>query len=267
MKIGIVTDELSLNLPFALGASAALGIKRIELRNSHMGRVPFWDDESKEMLQDLIDDYEFKITALSPGTFKCKLQNPDLDEQFKTLEKTIEFAKEFEVEKIIIFAFEQTEDDGPSGYEKVLDYVGRAALLGQKNGIIIAAENEKGGYNDSFENILKLHNDLASTGLKLNWDPGNYHAACGLPYKQAYEGLKNHIANVHVKDSKGQGKEHAWKALGEGEIDWQGQINDLFGDMPDVDLTIETHAWPLLENSVKNLNMLKEYIGRAKNGR
>lgn len=265
MKIGIVTDELSLNLPFALGASAALGIKRLELRNSLMGRVPFWDDDSKEMLQDLVDDYDFEITALSPGTFKCKLQNMKIEAELAKLEKAIDFAKEFDVEKIIVFAFERSEQDTAADYDKVLDYVGQAALMGQKHGITIVAENEAGCYNDTYENILKLHKHLANTGLQLNWDPGNHHAASALDYKAAYEGLKDFIANVHVKDSKGQGKSHRWVALAEGEINWQGQITDLYKDMPDVDLTIETHAWPLLDNSMKNLELVNEYIRRAKN--
>ncbi|NLP48059.1 MAG: sugar phosphate isomerase/epimerase [Clostridiales bacterium] len=265
MNLGIVTDELALNLPFALGAAAALGLKRLELRNTLSGRVPFFDDDTKELLEDMIDDYDFEITALSPGTFKCKLDSPQAESQMANLAKTIELAKEFEVGKIIVFAFQRSPEDTPADYEKVLDYLGQAALLGQKHGIIIAAENEMGCYNDTYENISRLHKDLANTGLKLNWDPGNYHAASGLPYKQAYEGLKEHIANVHIKDSKGQGKEHRWVALGEGEIDWQSQISDLYRDMPSVDLVIETHAWPVLGNSLKNLELVKEHIRSAKN--
>lgn len=259
MNLGIVTDELSFNLPFALGAAAAKGIDRIELRMTSSGRVPFITDEEKEMLEDIRDDYGFKITAISPGTFKCKLRSPSFGEQLKNFEKALDFAEEFDVPKVIIFAVERSDDDTESDYEAVADAVGRAALLAKKRGIIIAAENESGCWNDTPESIARLHKDLAGTGLTLNWDPGNLHAACGLDYKAGYEPLKKYITNVHIKDSKGQGKAHRWVVLGDGEIDWKGQLADLMRDMPTVDMTVETHCYPLLENTLKNLKMIKEY--------
>lgn len=266
MNLGIVTDELSLNLSFALGAAAALGLKRIELRGTSTGRVPFISDEEKELLEDLIDDYDFKITAVSPGTFKCKLRSPQFKDQLKNFEKALDFAEEFEVPKIIIFAVERSEEDTANDYEEIINAVGEAALLAKTRGIIIAAENEHGCWNDTPESIIRFHNDLADTGLKLNWDPGNFHASCGLDYKSGYEPLKNFIANVHIKDSTGQGKMHNWVPLGNGEIDWENQIADIVRDMPNVDMSIETHSWPLLENTMTNLKLVNEYIRSAQNG-
>ena len=266
MKIGIVTDEISVNLPFALGAAAALGLKRIELRGTSAGRVPFISDDEKELLEEMIDDYEFKITAISPGTFKCKLRSPQFSEQLKNFEKALDFAEEYNVPKIITFAVERSAEDTPEDYQAIIEAVGEAAMLAKSRGIIIAAENEHGCWNDTPESIIRMHKDLADTGLKLNWDPGNFHASCGLDYKAGYEPLKKFIANVHIKDSAGQGKMHNWVPLGDGEIDWKNQIADIFRVMPDVDMSIETHSWPLLENTVTNLRMINEYIRSAQNG-
>ena len=266
MNLGIITDELSINLPFALGAAAALGLKRIELRGTSTGRVPFIAKEEKELLKDMIDDYNFVITAISPGTFKCKLRSPQFKEQIKNFEKALDFAEEFEIPKIITFAVERSEEDTENDYQAVINAVGEVALLAKSRGIIIAAENENGCWNDTPENIIRVHNDLADTGLLLNWDPGNFHAACGLDYQFGYEPLKKFIANVHIKDSVGQGKANRWANLKDGEIDWKGQIADLIRDMPDVDMSIETHCCPLLENTVTNLNLIYEYIGSAQNG-
>ena len=266
MNLGIITDELSANLPFALGAAAALGLKRIELRGTSTGRVPFISDDDKELLEDMVDDYEFKITAISPGTFKCRLRSPQFKDQLKDFEKALDFAEEFEIPKIIVFAFERSPEDTSGDYQTIIEVVGEAALLARKRGIIIAAENEHGCWNDTPESMIRLHSDLEHTGLKLNWDPGNFHAACGLDYTAGYEPLKKHIAHVHIKDSHGQGKEHRWVALGEGEINWKAQIADIVRDMPDVDMSIETHAWPLLENTMINLEAVKKHIRGAHNG-
>ncbi len=265
MKLGIVTDEIHANLPFALGAAAALSLKRIELRGTATGRVPMISEEDKELLHDMIDDYDFKITAISPGTFKCKLRSPQFKEQLKLFEKALDFAEEFEVPKIITFAVERSPDDTPDDYQTVIDAVGEAAFLAKKRGIVIAAENENGCWNDTLESIVMLHTDLDDTGLKLNWDPGNFHAASGLDYKAGYDILKDRIVNVHVKDSTGQGKAHRWVPLGTGEIDWKGQFAEIMRDMPDVDISIETHSWPLLENTLINLEAVKAYTKLTRN--
>ena len=259
MNLGIITDELSPNLPFALGAAAALGLTRIELRATMSGRVPFISDEEKELLEDMADDYDFKITAISPGTFKCKLRSPQFKEQLKDFEKALDFAEKFEIPKVIVFAVERSDEDTEGDYQQVIEAVGEAALMAKSRGIIIAAENEAGCWNDTLDGILRLHSDLADTGLTLNWDPGNFHAATGLDYKAGYEPLKKFITNVHIKDSMGQGKAHRWMPLGDGEIDWKGQFADIQRDMPKVDLSLETHCWPLLENTMTNLKMIEAY--------
>lgn len=266
MNLGIVTDELAVNLPFALGAAAALGLKRIELRGTSTGRVPFISDDEKELLEEFIDDYGFVITAISPGSFKCKLRSMQFKDQLKNFEKALDFAEEFEVPKIITFAVERSGDDNEEDYQTILEAVGEAALLAKKRGVIIAAENEAGCWNDTPDSIIRMHNDLADTGLLLNWDPGNFHASCGLDYKMGYDALKKYICNVHIKDSIGQGKEHRWAALGEGEINWQNQIAEILSDMPEVDMSIETHTWPLLENTMTNLRLINEYVRSAQNG-
>lgn len=267
MNLGIVTDELSANLPFALGAAAALGLKRIEIRGTSTGRVPVISKEEKELLKDMIVDYEFKITAISPGTFKCKLRSLQFKEQLKNFEKAMDFAEEFEIPKIIIFAIERSAEDTDDDYNTIIEAVGKVALLAKKRGFIVAAENESGCWNDTPESIIRMHKDLEDTGLLLNWDPGNFHASCGQDYKVGYEPLKKYITNVHIKDSIGQGKLHKWVALGKGEINWQAQIMDIVRDMPDVDMSIETHTWPLLENTMTNLKLMKDYIKGAQNGR
>ena len=260
MNIGIVTDEISPNLSFALGAAAALGVDRIEIRNTASGRVPDLPEDERELLHDLVDEYAFTVTAISPGTFKCKLNAETLERQFALLEKAFDFAEEFETKKIITFAGERSAGDTPDNYKRAVDALARAAQLAQKRGFILAAENEHGCYNDTPENILRFHRDLEGSGLMLNWDPGNCYRSGCTDYRDVYEPLKGLIANVHIKDTQGPNSRVPWTALGGGIIDWAKQLADIRRDMPSVDLSIETHCFPLLHNTIHNLGYVKNIL-------
>jgi len=260
MNIGIVTDEISPNLSFALGAAAALGVDRIEIRNTASGRVPELSADDRELLHDMVDEYGFTVTAVSPGTFKCRLNEETIERQFALLEKAFAFAEEFETQKIITFAGERGVLDTPDGYKKAVEALAQAAMLAQKRGFILAAENEHGCFNDTPDNILRFHRDLEGSGLMLNWDPGNCFRSGCTDYRDVYEPLKGIIANVHIKDTQGPDSRVPWTALGSGIIDWNSQLNDIKRDMPGVDLSIETHCFPLLPNTIHNLGYVKNIL-------
>ena len=260
MNIGIVTDEISPNLSFALGAAAALGVDRIEIRNTASGRVPDLSEDDRQLLHDMVDEYGFTVTAVSPGTFKCRLNEETLERQFVLLEKAFAFAEEFETDKIITFAGERAASETPDNYKSAVEALAKAALLAQKRGFVLAAENEHGCYNDTPENILHLHRDLEGSGLMLNWDPGNCYRSGCTDYRTVYEPLKGIIANVHIKDTQGPESRVPWTVLGSGIIDWASQLADIRRDMPGVDLSIETHCFPLLPNTIHNLGYVKKIL-------
>jgi len=265
MNIGIVTDEISPNLSFALGAAAALGIDRIEIRNTASGRVPDCSEDERELLHDMVDEYGFTVTAISPGTFKCKLNGEALQRQFALLEKAFAFAEEFETNKIITFAGERGAADTPDDYKRAVEALAQAAQMANKRGFILAAENEHGCYNDTPDNILRFHRDLEGSGLMLNWDPGNCYRSGCTDYRCVYEPLKGIIANVHIKDTQGPESRVPWTVLGSGIIDWAGQLADIVRDMPRVDLSIETHCFPLLPNTIHNLGYVRNILEGGEN--
>jgi L-ribulose-5-phosphate 3-epimerase UlaE len=82
-----------------------------------------------------------------------------------------------------------------------------------------------------------------------------------LPYPDGYEAIKKWIVNVHVKDTI-KGSLLACVPIGEGKVDWEGQIQALVRDRLVEHVTIETHCLPLIENSQKNLQWLRQRLGQ-----
>ena len=86
-------------------------------------------------------------------------------------------------------------------------------------------------------------------------DPGR-HA-------DGYRALKPWITNVHVKDTIA-GALVQCVAVGEGVVDWPGQLRALAADRIVGHVTIETHCPPLVEKSRQNLETVRGILEALK---
>lgn len=48
-----------------------MGVRHFELRTYNTDRVPLFSDFQKARIQELLDAYQAKVVAISPGIFKC----------------------------------------------------------------------------------------------------------------------------------------------------------------------------------------------------
>jgi sugar phosphate isomerase/epimerase len=261
IPLGIVTDEVCGDFRLAFQIVRELGLRQVELRMVGSSRVPFLNAEDQAWISRFLQETGIRITALSPGTYKCTLHGAEYSQQASIFRQTLDLAERWQVPKVITFAVKRSPLDQPADYQQICDELGSRAEEACRRGIALCAENESGWWNDTLENILRLHRDLAGSGLHLNWDPGNFLDAGASQYTDGYALLKPYIANVHIKDVRKTGEHHEWAPLGEGEVDWAGQLAELRRDLPAVDLTIETHVAPLLINSVNNLQYIRRIIG------
>ncbi len=67
MKIGIITDEISADPETAIELGVEWGIYDYEIRGFGNERVPLFSTYQKERLKELLNEYEVRIIAISPG--------------------------------------------------------------------------------------------------------------------------------------------------------------------------------------------------------
>ena len=261
LEFGMVSDEISPDFNEAVRYGSEWGISIFELRVLRTGRIPALDQSELREVQTLVKGNGLKITALSPGIFKLPLsQTAKLEEELATtFPKTLDLAREFGAPLVIAFGFQKEQNEKPEMFSQAVDFMSRAAEKAGKEGIRIIIENEPGFWCDSGANTAKLIQAVNSPYLRANWDPCNGYGTAERPFPEGYESVKQYIANVHVKDTK-EGSMIRCVPVGEGAVNWRGQLAALIRDQLVRHITIETHCLPLVEKSKQNVETLKQYL-------
>jgi sugar phosphate isomerase/epimerase len=262
LDFGFITDELSPTLAEALAHGLAWGVTRYELRMIADARVPFVSPADLRLLREAMRSEGVSITALSPGVFKGQASDTDTvrREIREVLPRTVDLALELGAPLVIAFGFQRGER--PHDEARAVDAMQLAADAAGSAGITLAVENEPGYYCDSGSNTARFIDRVASPFLKANWDPANAIGTGEDPFPEGYEALKPHVANIHAKDTN-EGSLVRCVPIGEGLVDWRGQTLAANNDGIISHITIETHCLPLLENSKRNLDTLREYLEQA----
>jgi sugar phosphate isomerase/epimerase len=262
MEFAFVTDELDREEPrAAIEAALEWGVTRFEIRNAYGARFPKQESEGLDELAALREEYAITYTAVSPGFFKCHLN----DEQHIAyalgdgLDITMEFMEGCDIPLLVCFGFEMatgTDDEAVALLQRMADRLGEHRLQG-------AVENETHCKFDTPARIAALLDRVDRPNLGANWDLGNLqeHAPDAIP--EGYDAVKPYIVNVHAKDVVLNPEGNAWTPIGDGVCDWAGQVNLLQRDRIVEHITIENHVGPLLEVGKRNLDLLRAMVASA----
>jgi sugar phosphate isomerase/epimerase len=264
LELGLVSDEVSPDFREAVRHGLGWGILRYEIRVLKSGRVPNVDPSEFDDVLACTREHGLRITALSPGIFKHPLsRTAELERELsETLPATIRMAKTCGSPMIILFGFQREKQEPAERINLARTYLRRAAEIGEKAGIRLAIENEPGFWCDTGANTRQLIESVGSPALGANWDPCNAYGTAERPYPDGYDAIKSVIANVHAKDTR-KGSLIECVPVGEGVIDWQGQVRALLKDRLVEHITIETHCHPLVECSRKNVETLRRMMAEA----
>ncbi len=261
MKLGIVSDEISLNFREAVSYGLEWGIEDYELRCVRSGRVPYISQEEIADILAMKKERGINITAISPGMFKLTLHDrKGLERELtQVFDDSMRLAERLGTNLIITFGIMRAPGD-EDGYQQVLDLFGRLAGRAQEHGFMLAVENEPGFWCDTGSGTARILQAVNSPHLMANWDPGNSFTGGERPYPDGYRALKDWVINMHIKDYVTTGDGYKAVVVGQGEIDYAGQLKELAHDRALHHVTLETHCEPLLETSRQSAAWLQRIL-------
>jgi sugar phosphate isomerase/epimerase len=286
MHISLITDEISADVETAVEIGVSWGIRDFELRTVGDDRAPNFSGYQKSRLKELMDEYQARVIAISPGLFKCpfagksrsrfsvQAMDYSLYQQWQSttnlirfhreelLPKSLEYAAEIGAKIVIIFSFQRSGSASVDAPDEIVEILQDAAIQAEHLGLQLAVEVENGYWADSGQHTLDLLSRANHPGLGVNWDPGNAFEAGDIPYPGGYQAIQKHVKHLHFKDILRLSNGACEYAI-EGQIDWAGQVTALLNDGYSGHISIETHMRPRLRSAELALQRLRQLVKSA----
>ncbi len=259
MEFAFVTDELSADPREAIEMGLEWGVTRFEIRNVLGARFPRLSPDALDDLIVLQDEYSILYTAVSPGFFKCRLDDKEAINYAlgEGLDLTFDFMEACDVPLLICFGFEMSPDSDA----EALALLGELADRAEDRRVGLAIENETHCKFNTPERIADLLKQLGKPNVGANWDLANLKDGASAGYPHGYELVKPYIVNVHVKDVRQNTQgEWEWCPVGKGVCDWRGQLLALKRDDTVEHVTIENHCGPPEQVGAENLAAIKSFL-------
>ena len=266
---GAISDEIHPDLESALLVMKELDMEYVELNTAWGKEVTDWSDDEVRTAVELIRRYDFKVSMVSSLFLKvCMLDtvekgkvadSPQFREHIRMLKRSIEIAEACDTKLVRTYSFRRVEMVGlgnpspilPRGgpidgdmMDKIREGMRIACDIVQTAGMTLGLENVRSCYGNSGENTRDIVDAVASSTLKVVWDPANAYVSSGAAYPEGYESVKPYVVHLHLKDAKIRDRATgltSWEAIGAGDVDYVSQMRALMADGYDRTLSLETH--------------------------
>jgi sugar phosphate isomerase/epimerase len=271
-RFGAVTDELDDDLDRALSIARDLGITAVELNQLWGRNVVELSEAEIVSAERILSAAKARVIAIDPPCFKpCVLdhlpvgrvaEDPEVARHLELLDRALGLARRFDAPFVRVFSFRRSGIvglgnpsprplDGGAIPEEMLDRIAEglreAARRAEDAGVTLLLENVRSCWANTGVNTAAVLEAVDSPALQALWDPANDFVSGGVPYPDGYEAVRPHMLHVHVKDARTVDAATgltAWAPVGDGEVDYQGQIRALLEDGYPGVLALETHWRP-----------------------
>ncbi len=256
-RIGAITDEFSQDLVVAVGAMRELGMKGAELRMIGGRNIMDLTDSEIDSAVAILRDNGLQVVSIASPLLKCTMPKaPELDARFEHLrfasdhkwddqpqlaDRAFEIALRTGAKIVRVFSCWRVVRP-EEVFERVVDSLQDLSDRAEKHGLIIGLENEPSCNIATAQETASILAAIDHPNLQLVWDPANAYISGENPFPGGYKLLDtSRVAHVHAKDCTLEDHKPVWEPLGEGDLDWQGQIDALAEDGYEGFIHLDTH--------------------------
>jgi sugar phosphate isomerase/epimerase len=256
-KLGIITDEISEDLGEALDFIAGYSLAYCELREMWGKNIMHLSTAELDRAKQLIERHRMKVSEIASPIFKYHLPempspHPNLPDTFKAadltdkdtenlLQRVFKLAPFFGTSKVRIFSYWRVEEP-EKAYPYVRERLAKAATLAAQHNITLLLENESDCNVGTGKELGRMLRDINSPHLHGMWDPCNAAQLGEVPYPDGYRQVRGLFPHMHIKDVKKDATTGGlmYVPVGEGMIDFRGQLKALLDDGYDGTMSLET---------------------------
>lgn len=246
-KLSVITDEVSQNLEVVARFAQRFNLNGLEIRS-------LWGKKTQELLgylgkiKKILSNYDLEISAIASPFFKADIDSEkEYQEHLGILRNCGALAKSLDTDIIRSFTFWR-KGNLSDNLERIVEKFQKPLEIIEAEGIILGIENEPSTFVGNGRELALFLDRLGSKNVKAIWDPGNdtFDTRGEIPYPEGYRYVRGRIVHVHVKDGVRRGAEGKYEgsAIGEGDVDYPGQLRALREDGYRGYLSLETHWRP-----------------------
>jgi L-ribulose-5-phosphate 3-epimerase len=252
-RIGAVTDIFSPDPLAAAAAMRALGMQGAELRTINGNNILDAGKEELDTALKAVWDNGLEVVAIASPLLKCRFD--EWAAQSRQAERAFEIAGMAGAKMVRVFSGARVAEPAKD-FELLVDLLQDLADKAGKHGLTIALENDRSCNVATAQELAGVLAAIDHSNLQVLWDPASAYISGEKPFPSGYQMLDvTRIANVHAKDCTLEGHKPVWEPLGDGDIDWQGQIDALAADGYGGYIHLETY-WTGIQDCVRNLKRM-----------
>lgn len=257
--LAAITDEFSPDIETAVKSMAEVGMTGAELRMVFGKNILDLTDDELDRAIAIVRAAGHEIISIASPILKCVLPDaPEVDARFqqdmfasrhtfadqpRLAARAFEIADRTGARIIRVFSYWRTVRPEEC-FTRIVEALDELARQAEPRGIIIGVENEHACNIGTGAETAKMLAAVDHENLKVVWDPANALVAGETPFPDGYTAIPpGRIAHVHAKDCHVTNHKPTFCAVGEGGVDWPGQIDALERDHYHGWISLETH-WP-----------------------
>jgi sugar phosphate isomerase/epimerase len=255
--LAAITDEFAPDLEAALAGMAEVGMTGAELRLISGRNMIDLDDREIDRVREAVLAKGMQVISLASPLLKCVLpDSPPLDtriehdvfgspltyaDQPRLTKRAFEIAERVGAPIIRVFSYWRTVEP-EACFPAVAAALQELGDEASKRGLTIALENEQACNAGTGAEAAQVLSMVDHPAVKALWDPANASILGETPFPDGYLQLpRERIVHVHAKDCRVADHKPTWGAVGEMDVDWQGQIAALRRDGYRGWISLETH--------------------------
>lgn len=255
-KKGVITDEISQEIKVAAELATRYHLDGVEIRSVFDKAPHLLEKQDIKEIKAVLDGSGLSVCNISAPFFKCELDSDtEYKEQIDILHRCIALGQELGTNCLRGFTFwahapfEEKLDEIVAKFEEPIKIL-------EKENAMLLLEFDPSVYASCAAKTVEVLKKINSPSVKALWDPGNdiYAADNEVPYPDGYEIIKPYIAHIHLKDAK-KFPDGTVKGVpvGEGDVDFKGQLKRLIEDDYNGWVVLETHYRPSVQLDEKIL--------------
>ena len=272
-KLSVVASEIHDDPTIALPFARELGMTHVELDRLWGRKITDLTDAELEQVREQLKALDLKVAMVGPSTFKTVLLghlgleeiggDTHFQAELEVIRRAMELSHFFAAPLVRTFSFRREGMIGlgnpspryPRGgeipaemLEKIRKGFGLICELAEKEDVYLGLENVRSCWANTGWNTRRIVEAAGSSRLKVVWDPANaFVSGEDAAYPKGYVQIKPYMAHMHAKDARLLDPKTGlttWERIGDGAVDYKGQMAALVEDGYSATISIETHYEP-----------------------